>query len=168
MTARTPRGGSTRGGATHDRPAPPASAAELHVTAAQRLRDDDQRYTTGRRALVTLLAGAGRPLTIGEVLACDGSLAQSSAYRNLAVLERAGVVHRIVTSDEFARFELDETLTAHHHHLICSGCGAVTDVTLGADVERALADACADVARRHGFTAEDHRLDLVGRCAACG
>ena len=175
MTAKTARRAATSGEdghdhdhGEHDHPAPPATAAELHVTAAQRLRDDDQRYTTGRRALVSLLAGAGRPLTIGEVLELDGSLAQSSAYRNLAVLERAGVVHRIVTSDEFARFELDETLTGHHHHLICSGCGAVADVTLGADVERALADACADVARRHGFTAEDHRLDLVGRCADCG
>ena len=171
MTAKTARRRTPSSGrddaADHQHPAPPASAAELHVTAAQRLRDDDQRYTTGRRALVTLLAGAGRPLTIGEVLELDGSLAQSSAYRNLAVLERAGVVHRIVTTDEFARFELDETLTGHHHHLICSGCGAVADVTLGADVEQALAEACADVARRHGFTADDHRLDLVGRCAAC-
>ncbi len=27
--------------------------------------------------------------------------------------------------------------------------------------------AFADVARRHGFTADDHRPDLVGRCASC-
>lgn len=29
-------------------------------------------------------------------------------YRNLGVLERAGVAVRIVTNDEFARFELAE------------------------------------------------------------
>ena len=32
-------------------------------------------------------------------------------YRNLSVLERAGVVQRIVTTDEWARYELAEDLT---------------------------------------------------------
>jgi Fe2+ or Zn2+ uptake regulation protein len=140
---------------------------ELHATVAQRLRDDDQRYTGGRRALVEALATAGRPLTIAEVLERGPGLPQSSAYRNLAVLERAGVVHRIVTSDEFARFELDEDLTEHHHHLICSTCGAVADFTVAPDLERALDRAFAEVAAAHGFTAEHHRLDLVGRCSTC-
>lgn len=144
-----------------------SAAAELHATVAQRLRSDDQRYTPGRRALVEVLTATGRPLTIGEVLEADASLAQSSAYRNLAVLERAGAVHRIVTTDEFARYELDEALTGHHHHLICSVCGSVTDFTVDADLEQALGDSLAAVARRHGFTAEHHRLDLIGRCAEC-
>ena len=39
------------------------------------------------------------------------SLAQSSAYRNLVVLEQAGAVNRIVTADDFARFELAQDLT---------------------------------------------------------
>ena len=55
---------------------------------------------------------------------------QSSAYRNLAVLEHAGVVRRVITEGEFARFELTEELTEHHHHLICSRCGRVEDVTV--------------------------------------
>ena len=67
---------------------------------------------------------------IPQILEVDRSLAQSSAYRNLAVLERAGVVHRIVTTDEFARYELAEDLTEHHHHLICRSCGSVADFTL--------------------------------------
>ena len=32
-------------------------------------------------------------------------------YRNLSILERAGVVQKVVTSDEWARFELAEDLT---------------------------------------------------------
>ena len=98
---------------------------DLHATAASRLRDDGQRYTTQRRALVDLLESVDQPLTIPQLLEHHPGLAQSSAYRNLAVLERAGVVHRIVTSDEFARYELAEDLTHHHHHLICSSCGDV-------------------------------------------
>src|SRR5919109_30365 len=104
--------------------------AELHPIAAQRLRADDQRYTAGRRALVEVLSEAEQPLTIPQLLERRRDLPQSSVYRNLAVLERAGVVHRIVTSDEFARHELAEDLTGHHHHIICSRCGAVDDFTL--------------------------------------
>jgi Fur family transcriptional regulator, ferric uptake regulator len=140
---------------------------DLHSTAASRLRDDGQRYTTQRRALVDLLVTVDQPLTIPQLLERQPGLAQSSAYRNLAVLERAGVVHRIVTSDEFARYELTEDLTHHHHHLICSSCGDVTDFEVSATMEQDLESALTRVARRTGFHVRTHRLDLVGTCARC-
>src|SRR4051812_29663211 len=96
---------------------------DLHAIASARLRADGQRYSTGRRALIDALHASDRPLSIPELLGSTPDLAQSSAYRNLAVLERAGVVRRIVTHDEFARYELAEDLTEHHHHLICGRCG---------------------------------------------
>ncbi len=139
----------------------------LHALAAERLRTDGQRYTTQRRALVGLLEAAPQPLTIPQLLDRQHGLAQSSAYRNLAVLERAGVVHRIVTSDGFGRFELAEDLTHHHHHLICSTCGEVTDFEVSEAVEHDLEGALARVAERTGFTVRSHRLDLVGTCAGC-
>jgi len=148
-------------------PAPPAPA-EIHATAAQRLRTDGQRYTANRRVLVEILEATDRPLTIGEMLERNDDLALSSAYRNLSVLERAGVVHRLVTSDEFARFELAEDLTGHHHHLICSSCGSMADFTISPELEKALDKAFARVASDVGFHAEHHRLDLLGHCADCG
>ena len=141
---------------------------DLHDTAAERLTADGQRYTPRRRALVELLAEVDQPLTIPQLLERRRDLAQSSVYRNLAVLEAAGVVHRIVTSDEFARYELTEDLTEHHHHhLICSSCGDVADFVVPADVEHDLAAALGKVADRAGFTMRQHNLDLVGTCATC-
>jgi Fe2+ or Zn2+ uptake regulation protein len=140
---------------------------DLHTTASDRLRADGQRYTPRRRALVEVLAAADQPLTIPQLLEHRRDLAQSSAYRNLAVLERAGVVHRIVTSDEFGRFELAEDLTRHHHHLICSSCGDVSDFTVPNQVEHELETALSKVARQAGFRARGHRLDLVGTCSGC-
>ncbi len=142
-------------------------STDLHAIAATRLRDDGQRYTPRRRALVELLAAVDQPLTIPQLLERGPGLAQSSAYRNLAVLERAGVVHRILTTDEFARYELAEDLTQHHHHLICSSCGAVTDFTVPEAVEHDLEAAFSKVAKRTGFTVRHHRLDLVGTCPTC-
>ena len=103
-----------------------------------RLRSAEQRYTSGRRRLVELLAEAPRPETIPELLGRAPSLAQSSAYRNLVVLEEAGVAHRVVTSDERSRYELAEDLMGHHHHLICTSCGKVDDFTVSTQMERSL------------------------------
>ena len=143
-------------------------ATDLHTSVAERLQDADQRYTRGRRALVGVLEEATRQLTIQEILQRDKGLAQSSAYRNLVLLEQSGVVHRVASSDEFARFELAEHLTDHHHHhLICTQCGQVADFTVSPEVEAALARALDTAADAAGFTVQDHRLDLVGQCRRC-
>lgn len=142
-------------------------ADDLHYAISARLRAADQRYTSGRRNLVAVLATGGRPLTASEILVAGG-LAQSSAYRNLAVLETCGVVHRVAGSDEFARFELAEDLTDHHHHhLICTSCGLVTDFTVSDRLERLLETAMETVAQTTGFAPDHHRLDLLGRCTSC-
>ena len=142
--------------------------SDLHETAAARLRQADQRYTRNRREIVSALAATGRPLSIPELLESHRGLPQSSAYRNLALLESAGVVRRVLGGGEFARYELSEDLTEHHHHFICSACGAVDDFTLPADVEAQVERALKRVARRSQFTGAYHQLDLVGVCANCG
>ena len=74
---------------------------------------------------------------------------------------------RIVTTDDFARYELAEDLTEHHHHLICSTCGDVADFSLQPSVEEELDRALRKVARRTSFAVDGHRLDLVGICSSC-
>jgi Fe2+ or Zn2+ uptake regulation protein len=140
---------------------------ELRDTVTRRLRAQQQRMTRVRTRLLDVLATADRPLTIAEILDGERALAQSSVYRNLVVLEQAGVVHRVVTDGEFARFELAEDLTGHHHHLVCARCGRVEDLPASERLERSVAAAAADAARRAGFRTDHHRLDLVGLCAEC-
>ncbi|MHB1138511.1 MAG: Fur family transcriptional regulator [Microthrixaceae bacterium] len=140
---------------------------DLHATVAQRLRADGLRYTASRRAVIEVLANSERPLTIPQILEEDRSLAQSSAYRNLTELIAAGVVHRLVSGDEYSHFELAEDLTSHHHHLVCTHCGRVDDVTLSDDVEQQMTAALDRAAGSMGFRAEHHRLDVLGRCATC-
>jgi Fe2+ or Zn2+ uptake regulation protein len=141
--------------------------ADLHAAVAESLRNASQRYTKNRRDVVHILDQAERPLTIPEILEHGEGLAQSSVYRNLAVLEESGVVHRVRSTDEWARYELTEDLTGHHHHLICSSCGNVDDFTVPPALEEALHHAFENVAGATGFTPDDHRLDLVGTCARC-
>jgi len=141
--------------------------AEINEVVATRLRGDDQRYTVKRRALVEVLQRAGRPLSMPSILDQSPGMAQSSVYRNLAVLEHASVVRRIVTTDDHAAFELSEDLSSHHHHLICSNCGVIEDFVVPEDLEQQLSKVLSGAARRHQFAPSTHTLDLFGMCKDC-
>jgi len=141
---------------------------DLHEEVGRRLISQDQRYTSGRRALVGVLADAGRPLTIPEVLDRSQGVPQSTAYRNLTVLVEAGVARRVTGSDDHGRFELAEDLTGHHHHhVICTACGTVTDVHVAPRLEQALEAAAEAATADLGFEVSGHTIDLLGTCRLC-
>ncbi len=142
-------------------------ARELHETVERRLHRVGQRYTANRRALVDALVRARGPVSVGDILIGRHAVPQSSAYRNLAALEQAGVIRRVITDDDFSRFELDEGLTEHHHHLVCSNCGRIEDVAIPASVERSIGRTFDRLAKGAGFASAGHRLDLIGRCRSC-
>jgi Fur family transcriptional regulator, ferric uptake regulator len=141
--------------------------SDLHLEVVGRLRRVGQRYTSKRRAIVEVVSSASHPLSIPQIMSRRRSLAQSSVYRNLAVLEQAHVVRRIVTGEDFARFELAEDLSEHHHHLVCSSCGNVEDVLLPRTLERRMEGALSEAAASAGFSAATHRVDVIGTCREC-
>jgi Fe2+ or Zn2+ uptake regulation protein len=158
-----------RENATKKAAAPRASMSieNLHELVAIHLQRTDQRYTAGRQAVIELLASFGRPMSISDISGAIPDVPRSSAYRHLSDLERAGVVRRIAASDEFARFELAEDLTHHHHHLLCSLCGKVIDVTPSPAFERTVMSMVDELTAQQGFEALSHALDVIGHCAAC-
>lgn len=140
---------------------------DVHELVAQRMRSSELVYTKGRRELVELLAGLSRPATMPELLDMRPRLTQSSMYRNMTDLETVGVVQKVIGTDDRTRYELAEELIGHHHHVICTKCGAVDDFVVPARTERALEAALAKAVAEAGFTVTGHRLDVVGLCAAC-
>ncbi len=143
----------------------------MHAEAIRKFNQHDQRYTSQRRLIVTVLAAADRPLIIQQLIKRASStkkvLAQSSLYRNLVVLENVGVVQRVFSTDEVARYELNDEILGHHHHLVCSKCGEVLDVRIPEALELNLDAALLQIAKRSGFKLDQHRLDLIGRCSKC-
>jgi Fe2+ or Zn2+ uptake regulation protein len=106
-------------------------------------------------------------VSISDIAEKRPDIPRSSAYRHLVDLQQAGVVRRIAANDEFARFELAEDLTEHHHHLLCVNCGKVIDVTPTPSFERSVTRALTDLADAEGFEPQSHRLDVLGMCADC-
>jgi Fur family ferric uptake transcriptional regulator len=140
---------------------------DVHGEVEGRLARTGGRYTATRRRLVDILASAGMPLSIADIVRGRRDLPASSAYRNLAWLEEAGLIRRVASEDGFGRYELSEELTGHHHHLLCSSCGRVEDVDIPPDLERRLDRTLDGLARRARFATISHRLDLIGLCHDC-
>ncbi len=141
--------------------------ADLHEQIGSRLAHQDHRYTNSRQQLVAVLAKAGQPMTLPDIVAADPDIAQSSAYRNLDVLVRCGVVLRIKAGGDYAYFELAEPLLGHHHHLICISCGSIEDIHFDSEIEHLVDKSLSEIAARTGFTPTHHSLDLHGHCAEC-
>ncbi|MDA2967348.1 MAG: transcriptional repressor [Actinomycetota bacterium] len=140
---------------------------DIHEIAEKKLASIQQRYSSRRRRLVETLERADHPMIATDIVAIDDDLPQSSVYRNLAVLESAGVVVKVLTNGDRAAFELAEELKGHHHHLVCVQCGLVLDIDVPDAVEELLDLGLAGVVGAAGFSLVGHRLDLMGRCQDC-
>jgi Fur family ferric uptake transcriptional regulator len=138
----------------------------LHDLVASKLAIAGQVYTQKRRALVEALLNAG-PCTLPELLLSGEGFAQSSAYRNLTVLEEMGVVRRLVHYGEYGRWELSEELTGHHHHLVCHSCDVIIDVELPTHIEHLMDEEFERAAKGSQFAVDRHNIDIVGTCANC-
>ena len=87
-------------------------------------------------------------------------LGLATVYRTLSLLSQAGAVDQL--SHHPGELCYRWCGAEHHHHLVCDECHRVVelaDCDLGTSLDR--------LARRHGFVATGHRLDVVGVCADC-
>lgn len=133
----------------------------------RRMASSGLRWTRGRRALVDAAAKSTAPMSVPDLQAAIGpEVPLSSLYRIIADLLQAKVLIKLEFAEGFARFELDEELASHHHHLVCTSCGDVADLELH-DLEVMLGTVEKGIQKRSGFRAKTHRLDFFGLCRAC-
>ena len=76
------------------------------------------RATARRSSTCSRAAHAAAHACPRSSIVRDG-LAQSTVYRNLVVLEEAGIVHRIVATTSTRASSSPRISPAHHHHLVC-------------------------------------------------
>ena len=140
----------------------------LEQAVEQLLAANGVRLTQGRRNTVEALAQMHGPRTAAEIHGRVGSTVPlSSLYRSLSVLTDADVLSAQHGSDGVIRFELAEWFTGHHHHLVCTSCGTVVDVTPTVAQERTMEQLVENMARDAGFDVSGHRFEIEGRCRAC-
>lgn len=140
---------------------------ELHESVRRTLSSHDVRYTSGRKKVIETLRAAPGPRSAAELLDETTDVPLSSLYRSLTVLDEAGVLRRHHDADGLARYELAEWLTGHHHHAVCTECGAVEDIELGDSAESALDSMLAGLSASTGWNLTGHSLEVEGTCLSC-
>ena len=148
-------GGGSAGG-------PSAVTSEAVLRSA--LEAKGQRYTEQRAAVYRFLLGTVRHPTADEVFTAVRSeipdISLATVYKSLEALVGCGLAMKLTYGDAAARYDGNP---APHPHARCTSCGAVMDVPGRLD-----ARALDDLGPVDGFIVQGYRLELVGRCGACG
>ncbi len=131
-----------------------------------KLRDDGYRMTPVRRAIVRMFSKIDTPYSIRDTekyLKKNESLHvnTSTVYREIRFLEKNGYVVTVSIVPTEKSWEASDLL--HHHHLICTRCGKVENITqcLTRNLEK-------DAYKKRGFTVTRHELEFFGLCRTCG
>jgi len=107
---------------------------------------------------------AGTHVTVAELTHAvrkrNRSVGYATVYRTVKLLARLDYVKEIDFGDGMKRYE--SNLVAHHDHLICQECGMVFEFK-----EPKIETLQEQVAKKHGFRATMHRLDIYGYCRKC-
>lgn len=123
------------------------------------------RLTGPRRAVAQLIVSREGHFSAADLIddakARRLGIGRATIFRALDLFTELNVVERLdLPSGEHAYVPCWPV--RHHHHLVCSNCGRVTEVD-----DIGLANTLDVVQRRTGWQIESHRLELYGRCPRC-
>lgn len=126
----------------------------------ERLDAGQHRITAPRMAVIGVIASMPGHFTAEALAARVRGVGRATVFRTLKLLVNEGIVCRVLLDDGKLHYRLSRG--AHHHHLVCTQCGAIEDFTT-CDV----AEVIGELSRRTGYEIESHWLELYGRCSSC-
>ncbi|MGE0227185.1 MAG: Fur family transcriptional regulator [Dehalococcoidia bacterium] len=118
------------------------------------------RVTGPRRELLATLQEMGDHFTAEGLVAASPGVGRATVFRTLRLLQDIGALCQVVLDDGTLQYRL--TSGGHHHHVVCSRCGAVNDFS-ACDIQGLL----DEIAERTGYAIDAHRLEVYGRCSDC-
>lgn len=128
-----------------------------------RLRSRERRLTSQRRAVAEVLAGEHVHLTADEVHARAAErlpeIGRATVYNTLGELVALGELLEVTLDGRAKRY--DPNVHRPHHHLVCTGCGLIRDVTS--------VDGAGSPGLREAYGFRVDRVDVTyqGTCPSC-
>jgi Fur family ferric uptake transcriptional regulator len=121
------------------------------------------RMTKQRLAVLEALEGRTEAVTAQdlhhELRAAGVKAGLATVYRTLSSLAQADVLDTFWRDGEQA-FRLCGS--KHHHHLVCTDCGTVEEVS-----SEAIESWVHRIAKKRGFQVTSHSAEVYGVCASC-
>jgi len=129
------------------------------------MRRKGYKITPSRRLLVKTIVESHEHLTPAAIFERardeDPGVSLVTIYRTLEILQKLGFICEVHGGGSCRSYLLGQP-AEHHHHLICSGCGTVTDFT-----DCSLGDLELELAHKTGFRISGHLLEFLGLCTSC-
>lgn len=144
-----------------------ATGPEIQSRAAailQQVKEMGYRITGSRRLILAEILSQEGHFTAQQITERvhhrHSSIGRSTIFRTFDLLLELGFVQKIhLESGEHGYVICDRS---HHHHLVCSDCGAVFDFA-----ESLIENTLYKIAARRHFKIDSHALEIYGRCAGC-
>jgi len=123
------------------------------------------KSTRQRDVILDAFLSSDRHLSIEELYlklrAKHPNIGYATVYRTLKLFAESGIAREIQFGDGQTRYEhVNEG--EHHDHLVCTRCGTIIEFE-----NEAIEKLQDEVAARHDFLIETHKLELYGICAKC-
>ena len=90
----------------------------------------------------------------------DAGFSKATVYRCVSAMATSGYLTRVGDRDGAALWVRCDA-GGHHHHLVCTSCGATAHTACPVDADALAASA------PEGFTITSHDVRLYGLCASC-
>lgn len=130
----------------------------------KRLSEAGYRITGPRQAIVDAVFNRRGHFRAEDILEEARQVApktgRATVYRTLLLLTEMDLLEQVHLGEGSHSFVIGDS--GHHHHLICSQCGSVTEVH-GCD----LPEAITAFASQQRFQIDSHQLEVYGRCGRC-
>lgn len=85
----------------------------------------------------------------------------ATVYRTMKLITDSGLASEVAFGDGISRFE-HKYGHPHHHHLICTECGNVTEFS-----SRKMDAVEKHILQKYSFQAESHHFKIIGLCRTC-
>ncbi|MDP8262507.1 MAG: transcriptional repressor [Candidatus Ancaeobacter aquaticus] len=139
-----------------------------------KMRGGGFRLTIPRQGILDILGNASEHLSAEDIYLKvhrkHPTVGLTTVYRTLEMLVQLGIISKYDFGDGRARYEISERADGkeHHHHLVCSACGKVTDYTDFVDEEvQLLKKTEKGLSKKFNFKITSHVLQFYGLCEKC-
>ena len=139
----------------------------------ERFKGHASRMTEPRATILEFLRNSSKHMSAKEIYTSlqkkHPGMGLSTVYRTLNLLVLMGIVAKLLLGDGQSRYEIkSQEIKDHHHHLICTNCGAIINYFEFLEEELSLVRRTEErLAKKYSFIIQDHNIDFLGVCEKC-
>jgi len=119
------------------------------------------RLTKPRQDIFNALSGAGKPLSIQDLVSLCPEIDRVSVYRTIELFHQLHILD-IVHIGWKKQYELAGPFKPHHHHLHCKNCGKTIEIN-----SSKLESFIDELSHEYSFYGTSHKFEVSGLCSLC-